>query len=150
MAAENKILRCNSCGARNRVPLEKINANPVCGKCKTPLPSAATGPVVVTDATFNGQVAAFPGPVLLDCWAPWCGPCKMMAPVLDQLAAEFAGRVKIAKLNVDENQQTASRFNIMSIPTLMLFNNGRLVKSIPGAVPKPEIARELNALAGGG
>jgi thioredoxin 2 len=149
MTAGNKILRCNSCGTRNRVPLEKVSERPVCGKCKIPLPSSATGPVVVTDATFNSQITAFPGPVMLDCWAPWCGPCKMMAPILNQLAAEFAGIVKIAKLNVDQNPQTSARFNVLSVPTMLLFNGGRLVNTLPGALSRPEIERHLNYLAGG-
>ena len=149
MDTGSRIVRCNSCGTRNRVPLAKIKDGPVCGKCQTPLPSSATGPVIVTDATFAAQIDVFPGPVMLDCWAPWCGPCKMMAPVLNQLAAKFAGVVKIAKLNVDQNPQTSARFNVLSVPTLLLFNGGRLVNTLPGALTQPEIERHLNYLAGG-
>ena len=149
MTTDSRILRCNRCGTRNRVPADRLADRPVCGKCQAKLPSAATGPVTVTDATFNEEITAFPGPVMLDCWAPWCGPCKQMAPVLNQLASEFAGVVKIAKLNVDQNSLVSSKFNVLSVPTLLLFNGGRLVNTIPGALSKPEIEGHLNYLAGG-
>ena len=149
MTADSKILRCNHCGTRNRAPLDKLGDRPICGKCREPLPSGATGPVIVTDATFNDQIMNFPGPVMLDCWAPWCGPCKQMSPVMNQLAAEYAGIVKIAKLNVDQNPLVSDKFNVLSVPTLLFFNGGRLVNTIPGAASKPEIQRHLNYLAGG-
>jgi len=149
MTTDSRILRCNRCGTRNRVPADRLADRPVCGKCQAKLPSAATGPVTVTDATFNEEITAFPGPVMLDCWAPWCSPCKQMAPVLNQLASEFAGVVKIAKLNVDQNSLVSSKFNVLSVPTLLLFNGGRLVNTIPGALSKPEIEGHLNYLAGG-
>ena len=82
----------------------------------------------------------------MDCWAPWCGPCKMVAPVLEQLASEYAGRLKIAKLNVDENPATASKYGIQSIPTMLLFKNGSHVNSLVGALPKNEIERHLGTI----
>jgi thioredoxin len=101
----------------------------------------------VTDATFTSDVvsASASAPVLVDCWAPWCGPCRMIAPMLDELAAESNGRYKIAKLNVDENPQTSAQFQIRSIPTLLIFKNGKMVDQIVGAVPKQAIAARLNA-----
>src|SRR5262245_5405809 len=101
---ETQLTRCPACGATNRVPRDKINQGlePVCGRCKTPL-FVSTKPVTVTDATFVDEVERSPLPVLLDMWAAWCGPCQMMAPMVDELAAEMAGRVRVAKLNVDEN-----------------------------------------------
>jgi thioredoxin 2 len=138
------MIRCPACGATNRVPRQKLEQglHPVCGRCKTPLPVDGR-PVTVTDATFASEVEGSPLPVLLDAWAPWCGPCRMIAPVVDQLAAEMAGRVRVAKLNVDENPATASRFNLRSIPTLLLLKSGREVDRIVGVQPKSEIAWRL-------
>ena len=139
------IVRCENCGTKNRIPITRMNEGPVCGKCRSPLKPADTPgvPVDVTDQSFNREVTSHQGPVLVDCWAPWCGPCRTVAPVLDQLAAEYRGRLKIAKLNVDENPVTASQFGIQSIPTMLIFNNGRQVNKIVGALPKPEIERQL-------
>src|SRR5438477_385349 len=110
MADEGRLIRCPACSTTNRVPAAKLAAGrrPVCGRCKAPLPVDAA-PVEVTDATFAPEVERSPLPVVVDLWAEWCGPCRAMAPVLDQLAAELSGRVRFAKLNVDENPATASR-----------------------------------------
>jgi thioredoxin 2 len=137
-----QLIRCPSCGAVNRVPLEKIQQGlePVCGRCKTPL---SIKPVTVTDASFSSEVEHSPLPVLVDMWAPWCGPCRMIAPVIDQLASEMAGRVRFAKLNVDENPMTAQRFNIQSIPALLVLYGGKEIDRIIGVQPKPEIGRRL-------
>jgi len=141
------LIRCPTCGATNRVAREKLAPGraPVCGRCKSRLPVSGE-PVTITDATFSSEVERSPLPVLLDLWAPWCGPCRTMAPVLEELARESAGRVRVAKLNVDENPQTAARFNVRSIPTLLLLRAGREVDRIVGVQPKSEIARRLDGL----
>jgi len=99
--------------------------------------------MTVTDATFAAEVERSPLPVLVDAWAPWCGPCQLIAPVIDELAVEMAGRVRVAKLNVDENPATAARFNLRSIPTLLVLRGGREVDRIVGVQPKSEISRRL-------
>lgn len=140
------IVSCAQCGARNRVDESAAQKRrPVCGRCGTELNVNETGaPRVVTDATFAREVLqAGQTPVLVDCWAAWCGPCRMIAPMLDELAAESRGRYVITKLNVDENPQTAARFQIRSIPTLLIFKNGQLVDTIVGLQPKQAIAQRL-------
>lgn len=98
----------------------------------------------VTDATFEQEVLQSDVPVLLDFWAPWCGPCKMIAPVLDELVPEFAGKVKIVKMNVDDNQTTPAQFGVRSIPTLLLIKNGQVVATQVGALPKTQLANFIN------
>jgi thioredoxin 2 len=140
------LIRCPACGASNRVPLAKIaeGLQPVCGQCKAPLP--VDKPLDVTEATFATEVEQSPLPVLLDVWAAWCGPCRTIAPMIDALAKQLVGRVRFAKLNVDENPATASRLNIHSIPTLLLFKTGHEVDRIVGVASKSEITRRLEQL----
>lgn len=140
------LIRCPACGAANRVPAEKIESglDPICGRCKTALPVRV--PVAVNDATFAAEVEQSSIPVLVDMWAEWCGPCRFLAPVVDQLAHDLAGRLRVAKLNVDESPATASRFQIQSIPALLVFKDGREVERIVGAQPKAAILRRLEPL----
>jgi len=143
--SETLLIRCPSCGAANRVPRGKLaqGLSPVCGRCKTSLPLSRE-PVTVTDSTFAAEVTQSPLPVLLDVWAPWCGPCRMMGPVIDELAKEMGSRVRFAKLNVDENPATAARFRVDSIPTLQVLKGGQEVDRIVGVRSKAEIARRLH------
>jgi len=143
-AAGTRIVRCATCGAQNRVaasaPAAKI---PVCGKCGKPLSVADSKPVVVTDANFGSVVRSSEIPVLLDLWAAWCGPCRMIAPVIEELTSELSGRVLVGKLDVDANPQTASRFGVQSIPTLLILKDGREVDRLIGLQSKPAILQHL-------
>ncbi len=142
------IIRCLSCGTKNRIPENRLNEHPRCGKCGSVLViNADQGkPIDVSDMTFDKEVLSTSGAVLVDCWAPWCAPCRQVAPILDELAVKYAGGIRIAKLNVDESQVTASRFNIRSIPTMLFFRDGKLVNSLVGALPKETIEKNINAI----
>ena len=104
-----------------------------------------TEPVVLTTDTFEQEVLKSDQPVLVDFWAPWCGPCKMIAPVVEELATDLAGKVKVAKLNVDENGETATKYGVFSIPTLIVFKGGKAVERLVGFQPKPKLMEKLKA-----
>ncbi len=108
--------------------------------------ATAIHPLEVTDATFTQEVLRSAEPVLLDCWAPWCGPCRFMAPIMEELARTLHGSVKVAKLNVDDNPRTASSLGIRSIPTLAVFKNGRLIGTMLGAAPAAHVEARLREL----
>ena len=144
------VIPCPKCGAKNRVD-SVVSPRRVakCGKCGTQLPVGPSAeddskPIVATDRTFD-QILTESGstPLLIDCWAPWCGPCQMIGPIMEQLAQEAGGRYRIGKLNVDENPQTAARFQIASIPTMLLFKEHQLRDRLIGAHPKATIAARL-------
>jgi thioredoxin 1 len=104
--------------------------------------SSITEPIVLTDSNFASEVTKYPI-MLVDFWAPWCGPCKMVSPIIEQLSREYSGRVAFGKVNVDENQRIAASFGIQSIPTLMIFKGGKAVDVIIGAMPKAQIEMKL-------
>jgi thioredoxin 2 len=131
------VLTCAACGKKNRIrPSER--GVPHCGSCGTPLPWL----VNATDATFDIEAKAAVT-VLVDLWAPWCGPCRVVGPILEELARDFAGRLKVVKVNVDENPALAARFGAMSIPTLVVIRNGRVLDRIVGALPKSQLTIRL-------
>ena len=142
--ADPLMIRCRVCAATNRVPREKVEQGlrPKCGRCKNVLPIELK-PLTVTDATFAADVERSGLPVLVDAWAVWCGPCRMVEPIVDELANEMVGRARIAKLNVDENPIAASRFGLRSIPTLLVIKGGQEVDRILGVQPKMEILKRL-------
>jgi thioredoxin 2 len=124
------IVRCPECGRRNRVPAV-TGGTPRCGQCHTALPWV----VDATDDTFAGIAEGSGVPVLVDFWAPWCGPCRMVSPALEQLAGERAGRIKLVKVNVDESPRLQQRFGVQAIPTLMVLRDGKVLARQAGAAP---------------
>jgi len=130
---------CPGCGAVNRIPSARLGQHPKCGKCKDPLFSAH--PVELTSANFGKMVSRNDIPVLVDFWAPWCGPCKMMAPAFEQAAAQLEPRMRLAKLNTEAEQAIGAQLGIRSIPTLALFRNGQEIARQPGAMGAADIVR---------
>ena len=142
---DEMLIRCLECGTKNRMPEDRLGERAICGKCGASLlVGGGTGrPVDVTDGSFAREVVQADGIVLVDCWAPWCAPCRMVAPILDDLAAKYAGGVKIVKLNVDENPVTSSQLSIRSIPTMLLYREGKLIDRLVGALPTEKIEGKL-------
>ena len=135
-----RITACPSCGTKNRVPTAS-SGRPQCAGCKAPLPWIADA----TDADF-AAVTSTGQLVLIDLWAPWCGPCRMVTPVLERLATRYAGRVKIVKVNVDDSPQVARQFDASSIPTLVFMREGNVVDRVVGAQPEPALAATIDRL----
>lgn len=130
-------LVCPHCGATNRIPADRLAEGPDCGRCHQPL--ADGHPVTLTDATAAKFLAQTTLPVLVDFWAPWCGPCRQMAPQFEAAAAQLKGRVVFAKVNSDENPQLAAQFGIRSIPTLVKLQGARELRRQSGALPASAI-----------
>jgi thioredoxin 2 len=134
------VVECQRCGRRNRVPAAAASGIPRCGHCHAPLPWIADA----DDGTFTDVVEASPLPVLVDLWAPWCGPCRMVSPALERLARTRAGAVKLVKVDVDAAPHTASRFAVQGIPTLLVVRDGDVVARRTGAAAEGDLRRWLD------
>lgn len=142
----NFTIRCTACGTKNRIPAVRINDRGKCGKCGTPLETDALSvnyPIMVTDVDFETKVLNSPLPVLLFCWAPWCSTCSAVTPIIHDFAKDARGRVRVAKINVETSPMFSSRFNVTSVPSIFVFDNGRFKESFPGALPKSEIMLKM-------
>ena len=137
MDEERAVYPCAHCGAINRIPRSRLRDDPRCGKCKESV--FPDKPVAATDASWQREVIDCPIPVLVDFWAPWCGPCRAVAPSLEKIAQERKGKLKIVKLNVDENPRTQAIHGVQSIPTLMLTRGPLFLDKVMGALPKEAI-----------
>ena len=151
MSEDAPIVRCPVCGTPNKVNPRREMDQARCGRCHATLSGAVSSglpppsaPVTVTDADFSERVIGSPLPVLVDFWAPWCGPCRQVAPVLEELAQKYQGRLVVAKLNVDENGYTAREFRVSSIPTLILIKDGNELNRMVGVESRPRIEQFLS------
>jgi len=144
----NTMIVCPGCGAKNRISPEKQHLTPKCGRCGTSLAGAPVSGLVnpILDAQFHQWIERSPLPVLLDLYSPTCGPCRTIAPTIEALAREYAGRLLVFKLDTSTQQMTAARFQIRGVPTLLFFKEGQMVDQLVGAVPRTEIEQRILSL----
>ena len=136
-------LVCPQCNATNRVPRDKLHAELNCGKCQVPLLTAH--PENLGEVAFNAQLVKSDIPIVVDFWAPWCGPCRMMAPAFEKVSQDMQGRARFVKVNTEAEQDLAAKFNIRSIPTLAVFSGGREIARQPGAMSATDLMRWVSA-----
>jgi len=144
---ERLTLRCGKCHTRNRVPVEKLFQGPKCGKCGTPIEGRGLlsgQPLSVGDGDFDRIVTTAPQPLIVYAWASWCTVCNTTGPMVERLAWQGRGRFQVAKLNVEASPVLSSRYNLLSVPTFMIFDRGELKERIPGAIPEGQLLQKLN------
>ncbi|MFH1146651.1 MAG: thioredoxin domain-containing protein [Pseudomonadota bacterium] len=144
MPNDTALIRCSNCGTVNRIHPGKLHESPRCGKCKAPL-RIPNRPVIVTASDFDREVVKWPGLVLIEFWTPFCVHCQAMAPVLDALARERAGKLKIVKINAEREPMLARQFSIMGTPAFLLYRNGNKLGEIPGALPKAQLEKWIDS-----
>ena len=140
-------MRCTECGTKNKVPAGKLDAGGKCGKCGALLKIEELfepQPVMVTDSNFDVKVLKSPLPVLLFAWAPWCPTCGSVTPIIDEFASSARGKVRVGKMNIDANPMLASKYNIMSVPFLFIFDNGQMKESMPGGLQKHDLMMKMS------
>ena len=143
---ESYLFRCTKCRTRNRIPSWKINEGAKCGKCGTALDTEelfVTQPLLVSETNFEQQVLGSPLPVLLFAWATWCPTCRSAMPVIDDFAKDAKGKIRVGKMNVDSSPAISSKYHILSVPQILIFDNGRLQETMPGALQKHEIMMKM-------
>ena len=143
MSNPAQIVVCPHCQSANRIPTARLGDNPRCGKCKQALFNGH--PISLTDQTFDRHLTRSEVPLVVDFWAPWCGPCKMMAPFFEQAASELEPHVRLVKVNTDENPMLAQRYQINSIPTTAVFKGGREAARQPGAMNLPQLLQWIRS-----
>jgi len=138
------VIACSNCGTKNRIPADKQHLGPKCGSCKAAINLGGSAvPVELNDSEFQGFINQAAKPVMVDFFSPTCGPCRMLAPVIDTMTKKFFGRVIIAKLDTSRHQMSASQYQIRGVPTLLFFKKGQLVDQVTGALPEQELTQLL-------
>lgn len=145
---EIKLIRCPHCGAINRVPAERLRQNPICGRCRKPLSlsSVTERPLEITDQTFAKLIMQYPGAALVMFYSPECPHCRKLMPTVDRLAPAYAGRARIAKIDIDQNKAVAAQLSVGAVPTMIFVKKGTIVNRLTGVLPKKDLEDALDSL----